>query len=143
MFRLVLGLIKGAILGAGVGYGAYYMGFDGGWNYVTYGLVGFIVGLFVGRPIWSHLLDKTSTVWTAIMKGLFGAGIGIGLYALTHKVLGDPKLTLLDYGTHAITDWQFLFGGAVGALFGAWIEVDDAPPAKDDKDAAKAKGAAK
>lgn len=133
MLRLVLGLVKGAILGGGIGYGAYYLGMGGGWNYVTYGLIGFVVGLFVGRPIWSHLLDKGSTVWTAVMKGIFGAGIGIGLYALVAKVIGDPKVTLLDYGTHRITDWTFIFGGAIGALFGAWIEIDDAPAPKEAK----------
>ncbi len=135
MLRLVLGLLKGAILGAGIGYGAYHLGLGGGWNYVTYGLVGFVVGLFVGRPIWSHLFDKSSTVWTAIMKGIFGAGIGIGLYALVHKVLGDPQIPLMDLGTRPITGWTFVFGGAIGALFGAWIEIDDAPPAKTEKDA--------
>jgi hypothetical protein len=41
--------------------------------------------------------------------------------------------------THRVTDWTYLFGGAVGALFGAWVEVDDAPPAKEAAPAAPAK----
>jgi hypothetical protein len=141
MLRLVLGLLKGAVLGAGIGYGAYYLGLDGGWNYLVYGLIGFVVGLFVGRPIWSHILDKSSTVWTAVLKGLFGVGIGIGIYALVHKLIGDPKLTIAGE-TRMLTDWGYLFGAAVGGLFGAWVELDDAP-AKKQEDAPAAKGKAK
>jgi hypothetical protein len=129
LLRLLLGFLKGAVIGAGIGYGAYALQMDGAWGYVTYGAVCFVVGLFVGRPIWSHLLDKGSTIWTSVLKGLFGFGVGAGLYALAHKVLGDPRLTLAGE-THELTSWTYLFGGAVGALYGAWVEVDDTPPAK-------------
>jgi hypothetical protein len=85
MVRLILGLLKGAIIGAALGLGAEQIGLEGGWGYVVYGLVGFAVGLFVGRPIWSHLLDKNSTIWTSVLKGFFGFGVGVGLYALAHR----------------------------------------------------------
>jgi hypothetical protein len=136
MVRLLLGLIKGAILGAAVGYGGFALGLEGGWNYVTYGLAGFVVGLFVGRPLWSHLLDKSSTVWTPILKGLFGFGIACGIYALWINFAPNPSITLMEE-THPLTEWQQIFGGAVGALYGAWLEVDDAP-AKGDKSKDKA-----
>lgn len=135
MFRLLLGLVKGAVIGGGVGYGAWTLGLDGGWNWIVYGLVGFLVGFLVGRPFWSHILDKSSTIWTPVMKGIFGFGIGCGLYALATKVLAMPTVTLLGQ-TDVVTDFGFLFGGAVGGLFGAWVEVDDAP-SRDAKDAPK------
>ncbi len=128
-FRLLIGLIKGAVIGGALGYGAHQLGLEGGWAYVIYGLVGFAVGLFVGRPIWSHLIDRKSTVWTSLLKGIFGFGVGVGLYALAHNVLPDPAFTLAGE-THQLTGWPYLFGGMIGALYGAWIEVDDAPAAE-------------
>ena len=126
MLRLLLGLVKGAVIGAGIGYGAYSLGWGGGFNWITYGLVGAFVGLLVGRPIWSHLLDKGSTSWTAILKGLFGFGVGCGLYALVAKAWGGFDLALMDE-TRLVQDWQFVLGGAIGALYGAFVEIDDAP----------------
>jgi hypothetical protein len=126
MVRLILGLLKGAAIGAALGFAAEQIGLEGGWGYVVYGLVGFAVGLFVGRPIWSHLLDKSSTVWTSVLKGLFGFGVGVGLYALGHKAIGDPTLALAGT-SRPLTDWTYIFGGLIGALYGAWVEVDDAP----------------
>jgi hypothetical protein len=131
MVRLLLGLIKGALIGGGLGFLAFQLGLGGGWGYVIYGLVGFAVGLVVGRPIWSHLLDKSSTVWTSVLKGLFGFGVGAGLYALAAKALGDPILALAGE-SRPLTAWTYLFGGLVGALYGAWVELDDAPAPKPD-----------
>ena len=128
MVRLLLGLLKGAVLGAGLGFGAFKAGLSG-WGYLVYGLIGFVVGLVVGRPIWSHLLDKGSTVWTAVLKGLFGFGVGAGLYALGHHAVGDPQIAF-NGEVHALTAWTPIFGALVGALYGAWVELDDAPPPK-------------
>ena len=55
-----------------------------------------------------------------------GFGVGAGLYALGHKVLGDPMLSLAGQ-SRPLTGWTYLFGGLVGAIYGAWVEVDDAP----------------
>ncbi len=95
MVRLFLGLLKGAVVGVALGFGAYHIGLGDGLGYVVYGIIGFVVGLVVGRPVWSHLVDRSSTVWTAVLKGLFGFGVGCGLYALGHHVLGDPQLALV------------------------------------------------
>ena len=127
MLRLLIGLLKGAIVGAGVGYGAYYLGLGGAFHWITYGVIGALVGLLCGRPIWSHLLDKSSTTWTAILKGIFGFGIGVGLYAIVAKAWGGFELSMLDE-TRLVQDWPFALGGAIGALYGAFVEVDDKPP---------------
>ncbi|MEM9492703.1 MAG: hypothetical protein AAGC55_26380 [Myxococcota bacterium] len=134
---LIIGLIKGIVIGALVGYGAYAAGLGGdtGMNWVTYGVVGALVGLVAGRPIWSLLLDKDSTIWTGILRALFGYGVGVGIYALVAKVWNPgPEFTheLLAYVEpdtsveHQIYNWQPLFGAALGALYGAFVEVDDA-----------------
>jgi hypothetical protein len=139
VLRLLLGLFKGVAIGGAVGYGAYTLGLGGAFHWITYGVVGALVGLLVGRPFWSHLLDKSSTTWTAIIKGMFGFGVGVGLYALAAKVWGGFDLELMGE-TRVLHDWQFVMGGAIGALYGAFVEIDDAPPPRAPKDAA---GAAK
>lgn len=129
MLRLLLGLVKGLIIGGAVGYGAYYLGLGGGFHWITYGIIGALVGLLVGRPIWSHIADKQSTTWTAVLKGMFGFGIGVGLYALVAKAWGGFDLSLAEE-TRNIVDWQFVLGGAIGAVYGAFVELDDAPAKK-------------
>jgi len=130
MGRLFLGLFKGAAVGAALGFGADQIGLAGGWGYVVYGTIGCVVGLMVGRPIWSHLLDKSSTVWTSVLKGFMGFAIGAGLYALAHSLLRDPTVALAGQA-RPLTGWTYLFGGIVGAIYGAWVEIDDAPPPRD------------
>ena len=132
MGRLLLGLIKGAVIGGGVGYGAYHLGLAGGWGCIVYGVVGLLVGLVAGRPFWSHLGDPESTIWVGVLKGLVGYGVGVGIYALVHKVAGDPQVAAFGC-SHRLTDWSFVFGGGVGAIYGAWVELDD-PPRKKAKD---------
>jgi hypothetical protein len=122
--------VKGAILGGALGYGAWYLGLTGGaWGYLLYGVIGAAVGFLVGRPFWSHLFDKNSTIWTAMLKSIFGFGVGVGIFALVRHVTPDPELTLLGDEAHRLTDWTFLFGAGIGALYGAWVELDD-PPAR-------------
>lgn len=132
MLRLLLGLVKGAIIGAGVGYGAYRLGLGSGWNFLVFGTIGLLVGLFVGRPIWAHLFDPKSTVWTGVLKGLFGFGVGVGLWALASRVLPDPKLALGGGDAEPLSHFPFALGGIIGVLYGVWVELDD-PPVKRDR----------
>jgi hypothetical protein len=130
MGRLILGLIKGGIVGAAVGFGVQKSGLGlPGW--LVYGAIGFLVGLVVGRPIWSHLVDKKSTVWTGVMKALFGFGVGAGLWAIGAKALGDPTISVLG-ASSALTAWTPVFGAVVGVLYGVWVEIDDPPLTKAD-----------
>lgn len=131
--NLIFGLIKGGVIGGAVGYGAYAAGLDGGFNWVTYGLVGTLVGLLVGRPVWSHLADDKSTAVTSIIKAVFGYGVCVGLYALVAKVWGgfDFSIAALSDEPRNLSDWTFILGAAIGGLYGAWVEADDASPAAD------------
>lgn len=129
--RLFLGLIKGLVIGSAVGFGAFKLGMHGGWNWIIYGVVGAMVGLLAGRPIWSHLADKNSTVIVAVLKGIVGAVIAVGLYALVAKVWGGIDgiaiAPLAGDETRNLYDWPFLLGGIIGGVYGAWVEIDDAP----------------
>jgi hypothetical protein len=137
LFRLLLGIIKGAVIGAALGYGAYAAGIGASWGWLVYGLVGLLVGLLVGRPVWSHLRDKGSTVWVSIIKALFGFGVGAGLGALVGRVDLGLEITIAGE-TRDLLAWPFVVGGAIGAIYGGWVEVDDSPAkAKAKKQAAE------
>ena len=139
MVKLLVGILKGAVIGGALGYGAYALGEATGFvnPWLTYGLIGAIVGLFVGRPIWSLIRDKNSTTVISILKSAFGFGIGCGIYALVARVWG-PELAIASVSN--VFDWPPTMGGAIGAVYGGFVELDDAigdDPKK--KPAAKAK----
>ena len=141
MFKLVVGILKGVILGSALGYGAFALrdatGFDSPW--LTYGVIGALVGLAVGRPIWSLLRDKNATAWISILKAAFGFGIGCGLYAIVTK-LWQPTAEILIAGHNInIFTWPVTLGGAIGAVYGGFVELDDA--IGDDKKPASAPAA--
>lgn len=128
--KLLVGLLKGAVIGGALGYGAFALqqstGFFNG--FLAFGVVGLLVGLLVGRPLWSLITDKSATTWVGILKGIFGFGVGCGLYALvakawqpTFQIAGEPAM------------WPPFVGGVIGAVYGAFVEADDAsdaPPKK-------------
>jgi hypothetical protein len=122
--KLLVGLLKGAVIGGAVGYGAYALWqateFSNAW--LTFGLVGALVGLLVGRPIWSLLRDKDATTVVALLKAAFGFGIGCGLYALVAKAWNPSAWMIADQNVMA---WPPSLGGAIGAVYGAFVEVDD------------------
>lgn len=123
MTKLLVGLLKGAVIGGAVGYGAHALltatGFGNG--FLTFGVVGMLVGLLVGRPMWSLIRDKAATSWVGILKGAFGFGVGCGLYALIAKVW-NPQLEIVGHPVQ----WSPFLGGAIGAIYGAFVELDDA-----------------
>jgi len=127
VFKLVVGILKGAIIGGALGYGAYALEdatiFVSPW--VIYGAIGAIVGLFVGRPIWSLLRDKNATAWVSILKAVVGVAIGCGLNWLVSRV--HPVLNIdLAGKTIDLFAWPVTLGGAIGAVYGGFVELDDA-----------------
>lgn len=128
MFKLVVGILKGAIIGGALGYGAFALeqstGFTSAW--LTYGAIGALVGLVVGRPIWSLIRDKNATAWISILKAAFGFGIGCGLYYVVDR-LWAPTLNIVFAGqTINVFTWSVTLGGAIGAVYGGFVELDDA-----------------
>jgi hypothetical protein len=133
--KLVVGLLKGAVIGGAVGYGAYALanatGFSNG--FLTYGAVGLLVGLLVGRPLWSLIRDKSATSWVGIIKALVGFGIGCGLYAIVRKAWAPAPMMV---GGYDVFSWAPSLGGMIGAVYGAFVELDDASGANEDAKAA-------
>jgi len=125
VIKLVVGILKGAVIGGAVGYGAYALntatGFENPW--LTYGVIGAIVGLIAGRSIWSLIRDKNATTWVGILKAAFGFGVGCGLYAIIAKAWNPAALMIAEYNVFA---WPVTLGGAIGAVYGGFVELDDA-----------------
>lgn len=121
MGRALLGLIKGALIGGGIGYCLLKLGNPAGvLVYLCCGLVGAVVGLLCGRAPW-----HAETIWTPILKVIFGFGIGAGLYALGHRFAPGMSLTIQGF-----TEPTSLRSGAtlaplIGMLYGLFVEVDD------------------
>lgn len=137
MFKLVVGILKGAIIGCALGYGAFALkeATDLAVPWLTYGVVGGLVGLVAGRPIWSLLRDKNATAWVAILRAAVGFGVGCGLYALIAKVWNPSAVNVGDYN---VFTWPVTLGGGIGAVYGAILELDDSI-GDDKKSAAESK----
>jgi len=124
MLRVLLGLLKGGLVGAGVGYLGWKLGIAGGpAAWVAYGLVGGLVGVVAGRPPW-----KQETIWTSLLKGIFGFGVGLLLYFGARKLLGGMHLafaTGLGAPDRPLVEVPFLLGPVIGAIWGILVEVDD------------------
>ena len=137
MVKLLVGFLKGAVIGGAVGYGAYALaqatGFGSAW--LTYGVVGALVGLLVGRPLWSLIRDKDATTVSAMLKAAFGFGVGCGLYALLAKAWNPSALAI---GGVNVFVFPPVVGAAIGGVYGAFVELDDAT-GDDAKDKAKAR----
>ena len=130
VLRLLLGLLKGGVIGGAIGYVAFALDLRGGTHWLSYGLVGAVVGLLVGKPVWAHLRAASGTVVTPILKSIVGYGIAVGLFAIVAKAWGGFDLEIADESRH-IYDWQHIMGAAIGAIYGAFVELDDAPSAPD------------
>lgn len=119
--RALFGLIKGLVVGGAFGYCLLKLGNPSGFLvYLCCGIVGAVVGLFCGRVPW-----QAETIWTPVLKMVFGLGMGMGMYAIGHRFMPGMSLTI-----QGLTEAVPLSSGAVlaplvGGLYGLFVEVDD------------------
>jgi hypothetical protein len=142
MLRVVFGLLKGAVIGGALGWVAFKVGVTGGVAaFLTYAVIGGVVGMICGKPPW-----RQDTLWTSALKGLFGVGVGIGLWLLGRKLLGGVHIALpAALGAppeRTFAELPILLGPLVGAIWGTFVEVDDGGGAKAAADKSKSKPAA-
>src|SRR6478672_761276 len=94
MLRVILGFIKGAIVGGLAGYGLLRLGWTGSFfAWVACAVVGAVVGVVAGRAPW-----KAETIWTPVVKMIFGAAIGVGLCAIGVYLVPDKTFKLAQVG---------------------------------------------
>jgi len=130
-------MVKGLVIGGAIGYGAYALGLDGGWNWLTMGVIGLFVGLLVGKPLWSLIMDKNATTVVGALKAVFGFGVCVGIYALVAKAWGGFEVSIAGE-TRWVWNWQPIMGAAAGALYGGFVELDDSLDDNSKKKAASA-----
>ena len=122
--RLLSGLLKGGLIGFCVGALSWRIGMTGLPAFIDYGIIGGLVGVLGGRPPW-----RQDTIWTPLLKGIFGVVIGMGLYWVAHKFLWNTRLDLavkLGAPDKPIPDVPVVLGPIIGALWGILVELDDA-----------------
>jgi hypothetical protein len=125
MLRVVLGLLKGAVVGGVLGFAALKLGVGGGAaGFLTYALIGGLVGMVCGKPPW-----RQDTFWTSAIKGVVGVGVGVGLFWLGRKLLGGMHVSLpASLGVppdRSIAELPIILGPLVGAIWGGIVEIDD------------------
>ena len=128
--RILLGILKGGIIGGGLGAALWAIDPNAttfsGLRWVLYGVVGFLTGVVAGKPPWAP-----NAAWVAtILKAVVGFGVCVGLYFLSAYLMGMTGFQV--YGREP-TLWYFAFGGALGILYGVWVEIDDGGKADDPK----------
>lgn len=145
--RLLLGLCKGLLIGSLVGFGLAQLGFaaPAAWlAYLSAALVGALVGLVAGKPIWA-----ADGRIEAGLKAGFGAVLALGLMALARNFLGFGLP--FDLGSLAAANRSLgesaasgTFGGLaitslamVAGLLGAFYDADNTPEPKSEGAAAK------
>lgn len=125
MVRLLLGILKGGVVGAAIGYLASRAGISTGAVAITvYGAIGAVVGLICGRPLW-----RQETIWTPILKAIFGFGLGVVAAFAGRRFLGGVHLPLAlipGAAERALPEVPGLFGPMIGVLYGVFVELDDA-----------------
>jgi hypothetical protein len=124
MLRVVTGLLKGALIGFCVGMLSWRIGFTTGLPaFIDYGIIGGLAGILGGRPPW-----RQETIWTPLLKGVFGIVIGIGLYWVARKLFWNTRLDLavsLGAPDKPIADVPVVLGPIIGGLWGILVELDD------------------
>lgn len=152
LVRLLLGLVKGLVVGGLVGFGLAKLGFVAPGALIAYpaaALVGALVGLIAGKPIWS----ADGKIEAGLKAGV-GAILALGLMWLTRRFLtfelpmdigslAEANRTLsetADRGTIgglAITSLAL-----VAAVLGGFYDADNTPGAASGTGAEQGKGTA-
>lgn len=111
----------------------------GGSAWLVYGAVGFLAGVICGKPPW-----RQETLWTSIIKGVFGLAVCMGLYWVAQKTLGGVNVPAAVTGPLGIGEGQKLvsvpaaLAPIIAVVYGIFVEVDDGGKAKDAKAGGKA-----
>jgi hypothetical protein len=119
--RALFGLLKGLLVGGAIGYCLLKLGNPE--NFLIYlccGIVGAVVGVICGRAPW-----HAETIWTPIIKMIFGFAAGAGLFALGHRFLPGLTIPLQGFAPAAKLNTGGLLAPLIGGLYGLFVEVDD------------------
>jgi hypothetical protein len=139
--RLLIGILKGLIVGGLLGFGLAKLGFAAPGAIVAYAaaaLVGVLVGLIAGKPIWQKDA-KIEAGMKAVVGALLGAGlmyamrawltmqvpVSLGELGAANRSLGEAASSSGTFGGLAITSLA-----AIAALLGGFYEADNDAPSE-------------
>ncbi len=121
MGRALLGLIKGVLVGGGIGFALLKLGNPQGiLAFLFMALLGALVGVICGKAPW-----RAATLWTPILKMVFGAAIGAGLYAVGHRFMPALSLSIDGVASRLSLQSATVLAPIIGALYGLFVEFDD------------------
>ena len=120
---LLIGLLKGALIGGGLGFGYFLLG-DGFQRgvlaYLFFALTGLVVGFFAGVAPW-----KQKTIYTSLFKGVFGALLFSGLYALVANLFNPVLVASALENRPLALGTTYVLGPLLGILLAVFFEWDD------------------
>ncbi|MDZ4697865.1 MAG: hypothetical protein SGI86_22220 [Deltaproteobacteria bacterium] len=136
--RLLLGICKGLVVGGALGFAAQRMGIaSGSLAFILFAAIGFASGVVAGKPIW-----RQETLWTPVIKGLFGAAILSLLYWGARTFIGwlpVPAIAALHLdGGATLGSSPVLLGPALSILYSVFVEIDDGGSDGNEKPAKRA-----
>ena len=130
--RLLIGIVKGVILGALLGFGLGQLGWAAPSAFIAYpaaALVGVLVGLVAGKPIWA----KDAKI-EAGMKAFVGALLAAGMMFAARRWLTMPLPFDVPYAGPSGASVAGTLGGLavtslamIAALLGGFYEADNDP----------------
>ena len=133
MGRALVGLVKGILIGGGIGFALLKLHNPQGiLAFLFCALLGALVGVVCGQAPW-----KPATQWTPILKMVFGAAVGAGLYAVGHRFMPSMSISIDGVASKLSLQSATVLAPIIGALYGLFVEFDDggsdtptAPPKK-------------
>lgn len=126
--RLFIGIVKGLLIGGLLGFGLAQLGFAAPSWFIAYlaaALVGVLVGLIAGKPIWAG-----DAKIEAGLKAFVGALLGAGLMFAARKWLTMTvplQISGLTAPNASLGGLSITSLPMIAALLGAFYEVDNDP----------------
>jgi|LNFM01.1.fsa_nt_gb hypothetical protein len=124
--RLLLGLLKGLVIAGALGALFFYAfgmhAVSGVGAFMLAGLATLIAGVFAGQPPWK------SGAWIgSILKGVFGFGLGAGLYWVLQRFAPGTDISALLRASEptTIATAPLTFMPIIASVYAMLVELDD------------------
>lgn len=124
--RLLLGLLKGLVIAGALGALFFYAfglhAVSGVGAFLLAGLATMIAGVFAGQPPW-----KAGAWVGSILKGLFGFGLGAGLYWVLQRFAPGTDISAMLRASEPTTlaTAPVTFMPIVASVYAMLVELDD------------------
>lgn len=124
--RLLLGLLKGLVIAGALGALFFYAfgmhAVTGVGAFLLAGLATLLAGVFAGQPPW-----KTGAWIGSVLKGVFGFGLGAGLYWVLQRFAPATDISSVLRSTEptTIATAPLTFMPIIASIYTMLVEIDD------------------